>query len=91
MLSFLNNVNDEVFSNHKIEVETIMIAVQNLSDAVTHYSSHCLSANVQFSDIENNMQSIKINPSIISMVPYHKTNCRWDIRREKLNILVKRA
>ena len=49
-----------------------MAVVPKLPDAVTHYTPHRLCANVQFSSIEKNMQSMKADPSIIYMVPYHK-------------------
>ena len=45
--------------------------VPNLSKAVTHYASHCLRANFQFSEIDTIMQSMKIEPSIVYMVPDH--------------------
>ena len=47
----MNNANDEVFYNNKYEVLSMMAAMPKLSNAVTHYASHCLRANVQFSDI----------------------------------------
>ena len=52
MLPFLNNVNDEVSSNRRDEVATMIAAMPNISDAVTRYASHRLCANVQFSAIE---------------------------------------
>ena len=51
MFPFLNNVNYEVSSNEKDEVASMMAAVPKLSNAVTHYASHHLRANVQFSAI----------------------------------------
>ena len=50
----------------------MMDSVPNLSDAVTHYASHCLRSNVKFSDIEKIMQSMKIDPSIVYMFQDHK-------------------
>ena len=52
VLPFLENVNEEVSQNNKGEVVTMMDAVTNLSYAISHNASHCLCANVQFSDIE---------------------------------------
>ena len=59
-----------------------MDAVPNLSYAVSHYASHRLHSNVQFSAIENIMQSMKTNPSIIYMVTYHKQKSLQMIYRE---------
>ena len=67
-------MNEEVSSNDKDEVSTMMDAVLRLSYAVSHYTSHLLCANVQFSAIENIMLSMKTDPSIIYMVPDHKRN-----------------
>ena len=50
----------------------MIYAVPKISNAFTHYASHTLYANVQFSDIETNMQSMKTDTFIIYMVPYHK-------------------
>ena len=50
----------------------MMSAVPKLSYVVSHYASHCLHANVQFSAIEKIMQSSKTDPSIIYMVPHHQ-------------------
>ena len=72
MLPFLNNVNYEVSSNDKYEVVSMIYAVPKISNAFTHYASHTLCANVQFSDIETNMHSMKTDPPIVYMVPYHK-------------------
>ena len=58
----LKNVNEEVSSNKKDEVATMVAAVPNISYAVTHYASHFLCANVQFSAIEKIMQSTRIDP-----------------------------
>ena len=70
----------------------MMAAVPKLLDAVTHYASHCLCANVHFSDIEKIMLSIKTDQSIIYMIPYHKPkNCIRDIARDRLIIVVKKA
>ena len=74
VLPLLKNVNDEVSSNNKDEVATMMAAVPNLLDTITNYASHRLRSNVQFSAIEKNLQSMKIDPSIIYMVPDHKKN-----------------
>ena len=49
-----------------------MDAVPKPSYAVSHYASHCLRASMKFYAIEKNMQSMKTDPSIIYMVPYHK-------------------
>ena len=43
-----------------------------LSYAVSHYASHRLRVNVQFSATEKNMQSMKTDPSITYMVPDQK-------------------
>ena len=51
-----------------------MSAVPNMSDMVSHYDSHFPLANVQFLAIEKIMQSIKVDPFIIYMVPDHKQN-----------------
>ena len=76
-LTFLKNGNEEVSSNHKDDVATMVAAVPKLSYAVSHYASHHLFSNVQFPDIEKIMQSMKIDPSIIYMVPYRKKSfCR---------------
>ena len=72
VLPFLNNINDEVSSNQKDKVATMMASVPNIYDSVTQYASHCLHANLQFSAIANIIQSIKTDPSIIYMVPDHK-------------------
>ena len=72
MLPFLKNVNKEVSSNNKDEFATMTDVVPNLSYAISHYSSHRLHANVQFSAIEKIMKSMKTYPSIIYMVPDHK-------------------
>ena len=50
----------------------MMDVVPKLSYAVSRYASYRLCANVQFSAIEIIMQSIKIDPSIIYMLPDHK-------------------
>ena len=49
-----------------------MDAVPKVSYTISHYDSHCLCVNVQFSAIEKIMQSMKIDPYIICMVPDHK-------------------
>ena len=49
-----------------------MDAVPKVSYTISHYDSHCLCVNVQFSAIEKIMQSMKTDPSIIHMVPDHK-------------------
>ena len=68
-----------------------MTTVKNISYAVSPYSSHPLSANVKFSDIEKISQSMKTDPSIIYMVPDQKqTKCRLCIMRDRLIIMVKR-
>ena len=69
MLPSTKNINNEVSSNHKDEVATMMAVAIKLSDAVTHYASHHLCANVQSSAIDKNMQSMKIYLSIIYMGP----------------------
>ena len=71
-MPFLKNTNEEVSSNNRYEVATVMDAVPKLSYVVSHYGSHCLHANVQFSAIEKIMQSSKTDPSIIYMVPHHQ-------------------
>ena len=70
-MNSLNNVNEEVSSDTKDEVETMISEVPKLSYAVSHYASHCLRANMQFSAIEKNIQSMKKYLSIIYMVPDH--------------------
>ena len=50
----------------------MMAVVKKLLYEVTHYASRSLHANVQFSDIEKVMQSMKTGPFIICMVPGHK-------------------
>ena len=72
VLPFLKNINEEVSSYNKDEFLIMMAAVTNLSYEVSQYASHRLHANVQFSAIENIMQSMKTDPSIIYMVPDHK-------------------
>ena len=52
VLPFLKIFNEEVCSNNKDEVATMMASVPKLSYAVSHYAPHCLFANVQFSAIE---------------------------------------
>ena len=71
---FPGNVDKDVSSNHKKEVETMITAVPKLSDAVTNYASHFLRENLQFSAIEKNMQTMKTDQSIVYMIPYHKQN-----------------
>ena len=71
-MPFLKNTNEEVSSNNRYEVATVMDAVPKLSYAISHYASNCLCINVQFYDIEKIMQSMKTYPSIIYMVPDHK-------------------
>ena len=71
MPPLLNNVNYEVCSNEKDEIVSTMAAVTKVSNVVTHYASHFLRDNVQFSAIEKNMQSTKTDPSIVYMVPDH--------------------
>ena len=51
-----------------------MTVVPKISYAVSHYGVHFLRANVQFSNIEKNMKSMKTDPSIIYMVTYRKQN-----------------
>ena len=76
--AFPENFNEEVSSNNKDEVATMMAAVPKLSYTFLHYASHRLRTNIQFSAIEKNIQSIKTDPSIIYMVPeYKQKNCRW--------------
>ena len=72
--AFLENFNEEVSSNIKYEVATMMAAVTNILYAVSYYASYFLHANVQVSAIENIMQSMKTDPPIIYMVPDHKQN-----------------
>ena len=57
----------------------MMDAVPKLSYAVSYYDSHRLRANVQFPAIEKNIQSMKIDPSIIYMVPDNKKSFADDI------------
>ena len=45
-----------------------------ISDAVTHYSSHRIRANVQLSAKETIVQSIKTDQFIIYIIPDHKQN-----------------
>ena len=45
-MPFLKNVNDELYSNDKDEVASMMAAVQKVSNAVSHYASPHLRANV---------------------------------------------
>ena len=71
-MPFLENVNEEVSSDNKDVVANMMAAVSKLSCEVSHYGSHCLRANVRFSDIEKKTQSMKTDPSIIYMVPDQK-------------------
>ena len=52
----------------------MMAEVPKISDAVTHYSSHRLHANVHFSAIETIIQSIKTYQSIIYIITEHKQN-----------------
>ena len=68
-MPFLENINSDVSSNNKKDVETMMAAVPTVSDEVTHYASNSLRENVNFSDIEKNMKSMKIYQSIIYMIP----------------------
>ena len=49
-----------------------MDAVAKLSYSVSHHALHLLRINVHFSTIEKNIQSMKIDPSIIYMVQDHK-------------------
>ena len=49
---FHENVNEEVSSNNKKEITNMMEEATKLSDAVTHYASHCIRVNVRFSAIE---------------------------------------
>ena len=72
--AFPENVNEEVSSNNKDKFATMMAAMPKISYAVSHYDSHHLRSNVQFSAIETIMQSIKTEPSIIYLVPDHKKN-----------------
>ena len=67
-LPFLKIFNEEVSSNNKDEVSKMISAVPKLSYAVSHYASHRLRSDVQFSAIEKIMQSMKTDPSIIYMV-----------------------
>ena len=62
VLPFLDNSNKEVSSNKKDEVVTMVAVVPKLSYVVSHYASHRLRENVQFSDIKKNIQSIKTDP-----------------------------
>ena len=71
VFTLLNNVNDELYSNDKDEVVSMIDSVHKLSNFVTHYASHRLRANVQFSTIEN-IKSMKTYLSIVYMVPEHK-------------------
>ena len=82
---FLNNVNDEVSSNHKDEVESRMAAAPKLSNDSTHYASHCLRANVQFAAIEKLCSQRKqIHPSFIWFHTTRRRFFRWFIVRERL-------
>ena len=71
-MPFLESVNEEVSSNNRDEVATMMDAVPKRSYVVSHYASHLLRANVQFYAIEKNIQSMKTYPSVIYMVTEHK-------------------
>ena len=51
-MTSLKNVNEEVCSDKKYEVATMMDAVLKISYSVLHYASHRLRTNVQFSAIE---------------------------------------
>ena len=55
-----------------VSTSSLVSEVPKLSYAVSHYASHYLRANMQFSAIEIIMQSMKIDPYIIYMVPDHK-------------------
>ena len=72
VLILMRNVNDAISSNENYEVDTMKAAVPKLSKAVTHYASHHLCANVQFSKVDEIMQLIKTETSIIYMVPEYK-------------------
>ena len=72
LLTFLKNIIDEASSNEKDEFASMMAAVHKLSNAVIHYASNILCANVQFYAIEKIMQSMETDPSIVYMVPDHK-------------------
>ena len=69
VLFFLKKFNEEVSSNKKYYVATMMAVVPNISYVFSHYDSHRLHANVHFSAIEKYMQSMKTDPYIIHMVP----------------------
>ena len=69
----------------------MVAVVPKLSDVFTHYASHCLRANVQFSAIEKNMHSMKIDPSIIYMVPYHKNKLQMRYREGQVDYYGKKA
>ena len=72
VFTLLNNVNDELYSNDKDEVVSMVVAVPKQSNAITHYALYLLRANVQFFAIETLIKSMKTDPSIIYMVPDHK-------------------
>ena len=72
VLPFRNNINDEVYSNDKDEVVSMVVAVPKQSNAITHYALYLLRANVQFSAIETLIKSMKTDPSVVYMVPYHE-------------------
>ena len=69
---FLKISNEEVYSNNKDKVATMMAALTKLSYAVSHYASHHLRANMKFSGIEIIIQSMKTDSSIIYMVTDHQ-------------------
>ena len=66
----MGNFYDELSSNGKGEVASMMEEVPKLSTYITHYDSHCLRANVQFPTIEKNMQSMKTDPYVVYMCTY---------------------
>ena len=72
MLLLLSNVNYVASSNVNYYVETMTSSVPKLSNDVIHYASHRLRANSQFYAIDEIIQSMKTEPYIVYMVPYHK-------------------
>ena len=92
VLPFLKTFNEEVSLNNKCKAATMMAAVPNLSHAISHFASHSLCANVKFYAIKKIMQSMKTYTSIIYMDPDHQRKfCRWDIGRDRLILMVKKA
>ena len=82
ILPFLENVNEEVSSNNKDEVETMIPAVPKISYSVTQYDSHCLRTNVQFSAMEKLCSQWKQIHS--SFIWFNTTNKKCHVQVEAL-------